>query len=217
MNDGGITMSKPYVITISRTFGSGGKTIGLDLAEELGIPCYGDQILKMASEASGISEQLFAQADQKLRGSFLRRIASFPDIERAAKPSDKDFTSDDNLFRIQVQIVRQLAETQSCIILGKCANVALYDYDNVLSVFVDADRKSCIKNVMDRMYCSEAEAEKLIKKTDKYRADYYTYYSSGKTWKDPREFDLVLNTGRLGFDGAAQVIKDTLRIKGLID
>ena len=207
-------MSKNFVITIARGFGSGGKTVGINLAEELGIPCYEDQLIRMASDYSGISEQLFAQVDEKLRGSFIRKkLAGFPDIERLAKPADKNFVSDDNLFRIQAEIIRHLAETESCIIIGKCGNLALKDYPNVISVFVEADRDYCVQNVMERLCVNESEAERLILKTDKYRADYYKYYSAGKEWKDPREYDLIINSGRIGMDKCAQVIKDFMKVK----
>ncbi len=207
-------MEKPYVITISRGFGSGGKTIGINLSEELGIPCYEDQLLRMASDYSGISEQLFAQVDEKLRGSYIqKKLAGFPNINRIAKPTDKKFVSDDNLFNIQAELIRRLAETESCIIIGKCANLALKDCPNVLSVFVEADMDYCVENVKERLCVNDAEAERLILKTDKYRSDYYKYYSRGQEWKDPKAYDLILNSGRLGMEKCAEAIKEMLKIK----
>lgn len=207
-------MDKPYVITISRGFGSGGKTIGINLSEELGIPCYEDQLLRMASDYSGINEQLFAQVDEKLRGSYIQKmLAGLPNINRIAKPTDKRFVSDDNLFNIQAEIIRHLAESESCIIIGKCGNLALKDYPNVVSVFVEADMDYCIENVKERLCVSDAEAERLILKTDKYRSDYYKYYSRGQEWKDPKAYDLILNSGRLGMEKCAEVIKEMVKIK----
>ncbi|MGN0295230.1 MAG: AAA family ATPase [Lachnospiraceae bacterium] len=211
-------MSDHYVITIARGFGSGGKTIGINLSEELGIPCYEDQLLRMASDYSGISEQLFAQVDEKLRGSYIKKkLAGFPNINRIAQPTDKKFVSDDNLFSIQAEIIRQLASTESCIIVGKCGNLALRDYPNVVSVFVEADMDYCIENVKERLCVDDAEAERMILKTDKYRSDYYKYYSGGKEWKDPKAYDLILNSGRIGMDKCAQVIKDFVKIKLGVD
>lgn len=207
-------MKDPYVITIARRFGSGGKTIGINLAEELGIPCYEDQLLRMASDYSGINERLFAQVDEKLRGSYIKKkLAGFPNINRIAQPTDKNFVSDDNLFSIQAEIIRQLAATETCIIIGKCGNLALKDCPNVVSVFVDADMDYCIQNVKERLCVSDAEAERLILKTDRYRSDYYKYYSGGKEWDDPKSYDMIVNSGRIGMEKCAEVIKAFAKIK----
>lgn len=207
-------MSDHYVITIARGFGSGGKTIALDLSEELGIPCYGDQLLRMASDYSGISEQMFAQVDEKLRGSYIKKkLAGFPNIDRMAQPTDRDFVSDDNLFRIQAEIIRQVASSESCIIIGKCANLALRSFPDIVSVFVEADMEHCIQNVKERLCVSDEEAQRMILKTDKYRSDYYRYYSSGQDWKDPTAYDLILNSGRIGMEKCAEVIKSFVKIK----
>jgi cytidylate kinase len=207
-------MDDHYVITIARGFGSCGKTIGINLSEELGIPCYEDQILRMASDYSGINEQLFAQVDEKLRGSYIKKkLAGFPNINRIAQPADKKFVSDDNLFNIQAEIMRQLAQTESCIIIGKCGNIALKDYSNVISVFIDADMDYCVQNVKERMCVGDEEAKRLIQKTDKYRSDYYKYYSGGMEWKDPEGYDLILNSGRIGMEKCAEMIKKLVEIK----
>ena len=207
-------MSTPYIITIARTFGSGGKTLGINLSEELGIPCYEDQILRMASDYSGISEQMFAKVDEKLRGSLIRKkLAGFPDIKRVAQPSERDFTSDDNLFSIQAEIIRQLCNTESCIIIGKCASVVLKNKPNVINIFVDADEDTCNANVRRRLCVNRSDAQKLIDKTDKYRADYFKYYSGGLEWKDPRNYDLMINSTNLGMQKCAELVKEMVRIK----
>ena len=169
-----------YVITIARGFGSGGKEIGSKLAARLGIPCYESQILKMASDESGLNEALFSQVDEKLNvegrvRSYLRRVP----FEKVATPSMKEFTSDINLFNIQSQIIRHLANSESCIIIGKCADYVLRKYPNVLSVYIEAPRSACVNSIMNKMGVTEAEAHKLIEKTDKYRADYSKYYTYG--------------------------------------
>lgn len=207
-------MNTPYIITIARTFGSGGKTLGINLSEELGIPCYEDQILRMASDYSGISEHMFAKVDERLRGSNLtRKLAGFPDIERVAKPSERSFTSNDNLFNIQAEIIRQLSETESCIIIGKCASVILKNKPNVINIFVDADEDTCNANVRRRLCVNRSDAQKLIDKTDKYRSDYYKYYSGGLEWKDPRNYDLMINSTNLGMKKCAELVKEMVRIK----
>lgn len=203
-----------YVITIARGFGSGGKEIGSKLAVRLGIPCYESQILKMASDESGLNEALFSQVDEKLNvegrvRSYLRRVP----FEKVATPSMKEFTSDINLFNIQSQIIRHLANSESCIIIGKCADYVLRKYPNVLSVYIEAPRSACVNSIMNKMGVTEAEAHKLIEKTDKYRADYYKYYTHGGYWTNPVNYDLTLNSDRVGRDKCVDVLEQFLKIK----
>lgn len=203
-----------YVIAISRGFGSGGKSIGLMLSQKLGIPCYESQILALASESSGISKAKFAQVDEKLRrATLLTRLKAAPNIDHILLPTDKKFVSDDNLFNIQTKIIRQLAERESCIIIGKCANYVLRDMPNVVSAYIEAPRAYCLKSIMDRMGVTEDEAHKLITNVDKYRANYFRYYTNGRQWTDPVLYDMTINTERVGKENAVEIIKDCVNIK----
>ena len=205
---------KNYVITIARGFGSGGKEIGIMLSEKLGIPCYENQILQMASDKSGISKALFVKSDEKVSGKKIAiALKKFPKITQIAQPYQKDFVSDVNLFNIQAEIIRQLASTESCIIIGKCANHILKEYDNVISVYIEAPRKACRKTVMDRLDVTAAEADQMIHQTDKYRADYYSYYSGGGYWTDPVAYDMTLNSDRIGYSQCVELIADYKDIK----
>lgn len=127
---------KKTVITIARSYGSGGRTLGKLLAEELGINCYDREILRMASDDSGINEALFGQTDEKLKKSPLFRIArKNPYKGGVIPPESADFVSDDNLFNYQAKVIRELAEEESCIIIGRCADYVLKDDPNVLRLF----------------------------------------------------------------------------------
>lgn len=202
-----------YVIAIGRGFGSGGKAIGVQLAGELGIPCYEKQLLDMASEYSGINKKLFAEVDEKLRGSYaMKHLMKIP-YTYVVEPRDKEFTSDINLFNIQSEIIRELARTESFVVIGKCADYVLKDQPNVISVYVEAPEKDCIATVMDRMQVSESRAKELVHKTDKYRSDYYKYYTRGKNWKDPLNYDLMLNSSRIGWDNCVKLIKEYVKLK----
>ena len=202
-----------YVVAIGRGFGSGGKAIGVQLAAELGIPCYERQLLDMASEYSGINKRLFAEVDEKLRGSYaMKHLMKIP-YTYVVEPRDKEFTSDINLFNIQSEIIRELATTESFVVIGKCADYVLRDRPNVISVFVEAPEKDCIATVMDRMQVSESRAKELIHKTDKYRADYYKYYTRGKNWKDPLNYDLMLNSSKIGWDNCVKLIREYVELK----
>lgn len=208
---------KNYIITIARGFGSGGKEIGARLGKRLGIPCYEDQILKMASDFSGINEALFNERNERLKRSayvlgYLRKVP-FTTIARA---NTKEFVSDANLFNIQSEIIRQLAKSQSCIIIGKCADYVLKDFDNVVSIYIEAPRAQCVESIMNKLGVTEQEAHKLIEKTDKYRADYYRYYTQGGYWTNPVNYDMTLNSARVGRDKCVDLIAGYVDSKGFL-
>ena len=204
-----------YVITIARGFGSGGKQVGLALSRDLGIPCFESQILTLASEYSGINKNRFVKVDEKLPlpFSFLPRLKDTPNTDHIVTPQDRKFTSAKNLFNIQTKIIRELAEKESCIIIGKCANYVLRDLNNVISVYIEAPRAYCLKNIMDKMGATEEEAHRLISETDRYRAAYFKYYTKGRTWTDPVLYDMTLNSERIGIKKCVELIKEYIKIK----
>lgn len=201
-----------YVITIARGFGTGGKQIGMRLARGLGINCYENRILTLASQYSGYGEENFD--DEKLRGSlFINKLLRNLPISSKPKPMTAKFTSNKKTFEFQEKIIRQLAETESCIIIGKCADHVLKYYPNVVSVYIEAPREYTRKRIMERMDVGPEEADRLISRTDKYRADYYAFYTNGNYWTNPVNYDVTLNSSRLGEDVCVELIKDTLRRK----
>lgn len=202
-----------FVITIARGFGSGGKEIATKLGERLGIPCYERQILTLASDKSGIDESLFVESDEKLRANKIAKLLHKIPVKNVVEPNEKAFVSDTNLFNIQAEIIRNLAKTESCIIVGKCADYVLRDFDNVISIYIEAPRAACVKSVMSKMYISEEKANQLIKKTDKYRADYYNYYTGGNYWTNPINYDMTLNSDRIGRDKCVEVIMNYIGTK----
>ncbi|MBE6015531.1 MAG: cytidylate kinase-like family protein [Lachnospiraceae bacterium] len=202
-----------YVITIARGFGSGGKDIGMRLSKELGIPCYDRQILTMASDHSGIDESIFVENDEKLRGRNIAKFLRKVPVTGVLEPWDRDFVSDVNVFNLQAEIIRSLASTESCIIIGKCADDILKDRKNVISIYVEAPRQACIQSITEKMHVSPERAAKLIVSTDKYRANYYSYYTGGKKWTNPTNYDMVLNSDRIGRPKCVEIIKNYIKIK----
>ncbi|OLR58053.1 cytidylate kinase [Anaerostipes sp. 992a] len=203
-----------YVITIARGFGSGGKYIGKELSKRLGIPCYDSKILKIASNASGINKNLFHQVDERLRkNKFIKKLTQASKRDYVVGPTERQFTSDDNLYHIQKEIIENLADTQSCIIIGKCANHILRERDNVVSVYIEAPRKDCVESIKNLLGVTDEEAHSMIQKTDKYRADYYEYYTRGENWTNPVLYDMTLNSARVGRDQCVDLIIDYLNIK----
>lgn len=189
---------KHYVITIARQYGSGGRTVGQMLADRLGIHYYDRELLKLASDASGINEQLFDHVDERVSG-ILAKVAKKVYNGELIPPDSDDFTSSDNLFNYQAKIIRELAEQdESCVIIGRCADYVLKDYDNVLSVFIHAPKEFCLDQAAKKVCVRGRELERYVAKTDKYRADYYKYHT-GREWTDARNYDLCLNSSKLGF------------------
>ena len=200
------------VITVARQYGSGGKTIGEMFAKKMGIPCYGSNLLEMASEESGIAEHLFRQLDEKLQNSPILRMTTDVYTGDVIPPSSSDFVSAKNLFNYQAKIMKRLAETESCVIIGRAADFVLKDYPNVVSVFVHASEEFNLARAMERNSMTESEMQKFIAKTDKYRADYYRHYT-GREWTDARNYDLCLNSGKLGFEKCVEEIKAYIKVR----
>ena len=202
---------KKYVITIARGYGSGGRTTGKILSEELGIPFYDRELFYMASEESGINLELFGKLDEKVNKGIFNPITK-KYTGKLIPPESSDFVSDENLFNYQAKIIKELAEKESCIIVGRCADYVLKDRENVVRVFVWAPMDNCIKNVMALEPLNEKEAEREIKKIDRYRREYYRYLT-GKEWDDYTNYELCLNSALLGFEKCAECIKSFVEIK----
>lgn len=200
-----------YVITIARGYGSGGKTIGKMLSEKLDIPFYDRELLRMASDDSGIHERLFGQADERVKPGLRKPFGKVYKGELLPPESD-DFVSDDNLFNYQAKIIKELADTRSCVIVGRCADFILQDRPNVVKLFVHAPFESCVKTVMDMYALPQKEAEKKIQDTDRHRSAYYKYYT-GRNWDNAQNYDLCLNSAELGFDKCVEIVEAYMNIR----
>ena len=197
-------MAENFVITIARGFGSGGKEIAHAVAKELGIKCYEHSILTLASHLSDVDRSLFAEADEKLlKPSFIHTIK-----ETLSPHPEAHFVSNDELFAYEAQIIKGLAASESCVIVGKAADFVLKDFPNVFSFYIEAPRDFCLENVMRKMDVTEAKAHELISSTDKYRADFYKYITGGNYWTNPVNYDLTLNSKKVGKENCIKVICD---------
>lgn len=206
-----------YVVTFARGFGSGGKEIASRLAADLDIHCYENRILTLASQMSGLDEKLFNEVNEKIRanGSFASLLKGLPRSRQYISRSEK-FVSDDKLFEYQKQIIENLADTESCCIVGKCADWILRGRTNVVSVYIEAPRAFCVERTVEHMGVTEEVAHATITHTDAYRADYYKYYTHGNYWTNPVNYDLTLNSERVGIKNCVELIKAYLKIKGLL-
>lgn len=206
-----------YVITFARGFGTGGKEIASRLAAELGIHCYENRILTLASQMSGLDEKLFEEVNEKMRitGGFSSFLKGLPRSRQYISRNEK-FVSDDTLFEYQKKIIENLADTESCVIVGKCADWILRGRDNVVSIYIEAPRDFCIRRTMEHMGVTEETASTTIEHTDKYRADYYEYYTHGNYWTNPVNYDITLNSEKVGVENCVKLIREYLKIKNLI-
>lgn len=204
-------MGDNYVITIARGYGSGGRTVGKMLAKELDIPFYDRELFYLASEDSGINLSLFGESDEKIKkGIFSPSTHKY--TGELIPPESSDFVSNENLFNYQAKIIRELAESRSCVIVGRCADYVLRDFENLVDVLVWAPPETCVQNIVEIEGLSEKEAERKIKKIDKHRSDYYRYYT-GHDWNDVRNYSLCINSGRIGFQKTAQAIRQFAELK----
>ncbi|MDO5519756.1 MAG: cytidylate kinase-like family protein [bacterium] len=203
---------KNYVITISRGYGSGGRTIGKMLAKELGISFYDRELLRLASDDSGINEELFAKADETVKSSLLYKVARKAYKGELIPPDQEDFISNDNLFNYQAKIIKELAATEPCVIVGRCADYVLQDVENVIRVFVHAPLLSCVDRLEEMYGEDRKDLEKKILSIDKKRAVYYKYYT-GQDWNNAMNYDLCVNTSTMSFEQGVEMIKAFMKIK----
>lgn len=199
-------MNNHPVITIGRQCGSSGKIIGQKLAEELGIKCYDKELLALASKNSGFSEELFQSHDEKPTNSFLYSLVMDTHSLGFTTSGYMDMPINHKLFLAQFETIKKLAMEEPCVIVGRCADYALSEFPNLISVFISAKDEDKIQLLKERNQIDDTKAKDLMVKTDKRRSSYYNYYSS-KKWGDVRSYDLCVNSSSVGVDGAVRVIK----------
>ena len=185
------------VITISREFGSGGRTIGKKVAEELGIPCYDSELLQKIAEESGFDENYIKDAGEYAPGGFLASAFS----HRGAGPNNADY-----LWEIQYKIITELAEKGPCVIVGRCADYILRDKADCLKVFVHADLSFRAERIIKEYGERDVSPEQRLKDKDKRRAAYYRFYTDMK-WGHAQNYDITLNSGTLGIDKCVAINK----------
>ncbi|MBR5782906.1 MAG: cytidylate kinase-like family protein [Clostridia bacterium] len=199
---------KANIICISRTYGSNGKGIGKAIAKELGYDFYDKDIMRLASEKTGLVEDYF-KSDRAPRSSLLYSLAMGLYSGQGVPIHYNDSLSDDRLFEIQSEIIKEKAEKGNCVFVGRCAGYVLRKFDNVLNIFIDCDIDVRVKKIARRMEMEAGVAKKLIQKTDKKRRVYYEYYTS-RSWGNPAHYDLCINTAKVDEDGAVAMIKSML-------
>lgn len=187
---------KQGIITISREFGSGGRTIGKAVARKLGIPCYDAELITEMAKQSGFAEDYVREAGEYAPGGLLNSMFT----SRAGGPTNEDI-----LWQIQCNIVAQLAKKGPCVIVGRCGDYILRDRPDVLKVFVHADMAFRAKRIVEVYGQREESPEQRLKDKDKRRSTYYRFYT-GRKWGQLDTYDLMLNSGVLGIEKCTELI-----------
>ena len=200
------------VITIGRTFGSGGREIGEKIAEHFGIKCYDKELLIRAAKESGICEEVLFNHDERPTSSFLYNLVMDTYSFGYNSLSYIDMPVSHKVFIAQFDTIKRIASDGPCVIVGRCADYALQDFDNVLNLFIYASPEACIKRIMERFpnIKSKEEARQLINKKNKQRKSYYDYYSSNK-WGYYETYDLMIDSSVLGVEGTVRFIAEYVK------
>ena len=203
-------IEQKIIINVGRQLGSGGHDIGRMLALDFQAKYYDRELLNLAAKESGFSEKFFEQNDEKK--GFFKGLFNVQTSHFTGGSMYKTNFSQESLFQFQSDAIVRAAKEGSCVFVGRCADYILRDYPNVVSVFIHAPEDYCRIQAIERGSQNPRDVDRFIQKTDKRRADYYRFYT-GHIWNDARNYDLCLNSERLGFEGCVRAIRDYIRIR----
>lgn len=193
------------IITIGRQFGSAGREIGEKVAAHFGIPCYDKELLSRAAKESGFCEEMIESHDERPTNSFLYNLVMDTYSFGYNASSFMDMPISHKIFLAQFDTIKKMASEGPCVIVGRCADYALSDYDNCINLFIYGEEKVKTKRIMEKYNLSESKAKDMITKKDKQRQSYYNYYSS-KKWGRADSYDLCINSSLLGIEGTVKLI-----------
>ncbi|MCD8096127.1 MAG: cytidylate kinase-like family protein [Ruminococcus sp.] len=199
------------VITIGREFGSGGREIGRLIADKYGIPFYDKELLEESAKHSGICEDLFVSNDESCSNSFLYSLVMGTYPTTADGRINPEMPLNHRIFLAQFETIKRLSQSP-CVIVGRCADYVLQDHKNMVSVFVTGDMVEKKRRIGERYDIEKLKIEDFIKKTDKRRANYYEYYTD-KKWGAAKNYDLCVNSSKVGIDGAVSTICAYVELK----
>lgn len=193
------------IITISREFGSGGRTIGKETAAKLGISCYDYELIeKVAKESGFVKEYIAEKGEYTQHGGWLANVFS----ERGFQTGT---TNQDYIWSVQCKIIRELAKKESCVIVGRCADYILRDSADCLKVFIHADMEKRAKRIVEKYGESDLSPEKRLRDKDKRRSAYYHFYTD-MGWGDVRNYHIALDSGALGIEKCTDILVDLYRV-----
>jgi len=205
-------MEKHVIINVGRQFGSGGKSVATALGKKLGIPVYDNELITKAAEQSGFSASLFEKNDEK------KSLLNFGGIFTGNRYGGYSSSAigDDELFKVQSDVIRKIATEGSAIFVGRASDYVLRDMDCCLDVFITAPLEERKKRVSERLAVSLEEAETIILKKDRGRKDFYDFFTFGNNWGVAANYDLCIDSSRLGIEKTAEFIIEFGRSSGII-
>lgn len=197
---------EPYVITLGRQLGSGGKAVGEMIARRLGIALYDRQLLDLAARQSGLGPEFFERADERAARGVLHTVLGYlrSPFFTAGDAGTGSILSNDALFRFQSDAIREVAGREPALFVGRCADYILRDHPRRVSLFITADEPERIARLCALRHCTEAEAQTAMRRIDAARANYYNFYSA-RTWGAAATYDLCINTSTFGVEQTAEL------------
>ena len=204
--------STSSIITIGREYGSGGRQIGQEVAKYFGIKCYDKELLEHAANDSGICKELFEHHDEKPTNSFLYSLVMDTYSFGYSSSGFSDMPMNHKIFLAQFDAIKKLAGEGPCVMVGRCADYALAENPNLVSVFVHAPLEIRIRRIAAKYDLTDSKAKDSILKTDKKRASYYNYYSN-KKWGDAASYQLCIDSSACGIEGSVEAILNFVAIK----
>ena len=200
------------IITIGRQFGSGGHEIGQKLAEHFQIKYYDKELLSRAAKESGYCEEMLKSNDERPTNSFLYNLVMDTYSFGCSSAAFADMPINHKVFLAQFDTIKKIAQEESCVMVGRCADYALAEYPGAISIFIHADLDKRIHRLSKIYNLSASAAKDQIVKSDKKRASYYNYYTS-KKWGDASSYNLCLDSGILGVEGCVEMIKAAIELR----
>lgn len=203
-------MTEKLIINIGRQLGSGGREIGRMLADDLSLRFLDKELIALAAERSGLCSEFFEKADEKPTNAFNTLFSMrFPFISDGSLPG-YNCLSNDALFKVQSEVIRELAEKESCLFVGRCADYVLRDFPHCINIFICAPKEVRIERIMKQNQINRQKAKELIEKTDEKRADYYNYYSS-KAWGEAQSYHLCIDSSVMGIKDTEKFLLDFVK------
>jgi len=205
-------MNKNFIITIGRQFGSGGREIAEALAKKLNVPYYDKELISLAAKESGVDTEVFNNVDERATNSLLYSLSMGLYSFGTNFSNPGDLPVNDRLYILQHQIIKKIASEGPCVIVGRCADYILKDFDNCVNIFIHANMDYRKKRAIEIHDVKKNKAEQIINKTDKVRANYYGFYS-GQKWGLAQNYDLSIDSSKLTTDQAVALIESYLSIR----
>lgn len=202
-------MKNNFVITIARQYGCGGRTIGRLIAEKLGVDYYDNDLIRLAAEKNGVNPEFYKDFDEKAAGKFASIFGYSSSVGNFYTPLYNEMIVNDKLYFTQSAIIKEVAE-KPCVIVGRCADHILEGKDNLVKIFLHADMETRKDRIINKYNITDKNIEKYIAKADKTRAQYYNSYTD-KVWGAVSNYDLTLNTSKLGIEQVVDIIIEYLQ------